>query len=87
MMDRLFLIFAFGGTVGTVCMLSMLAVPHRGWMKLLERFSAGLLLCIVCHAILSPFDIPVARTPFTSFCAGILGLPGVALGTFVSFWP
>ena len=87
MIDRLLLTGLLAGTVILVYGLSMVATPHRGMMKLLERTAVGAAVCFLCHAFLSPLGVKIAQTPFAALCAGYLGLPGVAFSTFVSLWP
>lgn len=87
MLDRLVLMAFFGGTVASVYGLSMLSTPRKGFTKVLERIGAGAVLCLVCYALLSPFGLSIPQGPISALCAGYLGLPGVALSTFVSLWP
>ena len=87
MLDRLLLTGIFASGVALVYALSMLATPHRGLMKVLERTAAGAALCFVCYLLLYPLGVKIAQTPFAALCAGYLGLPGVAFSTFVSFLP
>lgn len=87
MLDKLMLMAFFGGTVASVYGLSMLSTPRRGFTKVLEHIGAGAVLCFVCYALLAPFGVTIPQNPLSALCAGYLGLPGVALATFVSLWP
>jgi len=86
-LDRLMMIFVFGGTVASVYGLSMLSTPRRGLTKVLERLAGGVTLCLICYVLLSPFGITVPQTPFSALCASCLGIPGVVFSTFLSIWP
>ena len=87
MMDKLWLIASFGGMTGLMYFLSMISVPRRGWMRVVERICGGIILCWLCSALLSPFGIRVAQSPLAAMSAGYLGLPGVALSSFLAFAP
>lgn len=87
MMDRLLLIALFGGAVALVCGISMLSTPRRGWTNVLEHAAAGAALCFLCHMLLSSAGLSIPLNPFSALCAGYLGLPGVALSTFLSLCP
>ena len=87
MMDKLTVTVFMSIVVAGVYGLSMLSTPRRGMTKLLEKVGTGALLCFICSMLLAPIGISIAHNPFSALCAGYLGLPGIALSTFLSLWP
>ena len=87
MIDKLTLIAGFGGMMGAVYWLAMRAAPGRGWLRLMERLCAGIILCYLCHLMLKPLGFTAAQSPLAALSAGYLGLPGVALASVLAYWP
>ena len=87
MIERLTMMVLLGGIVGILYAVSMLTIPGRGIMKLLERTAAGAALCFLLHLVLTPLGLSIPQTPLSAVLSGYLGLPGAALSTFLSFWP
>ena len=87
MLDKLWLIAGFGGFTGIVYLFSMASRPHQGWLKAVERLTAGALLCWVCQMVFGLFGLETANSPLASIAAGCWGLPGAALVTALALWP
>ena len=87
MMDKLTLIAGFGGMMGVVHWLAMRAAPGKGWLRLMERLCAGIILCYLCSLMLKPLGFTVAQSPLAALSAGYWGIPGAALCTFLTLWP
>ncbi len=87
MLEKLSITCVLASGVAMIYAMSMLATPHRGIMKVVERTAAGVGVCFLCYVLLYPLGVKISQTPFAALCAGYLGLPGVAFSTFVSLWP
>lgn len=87
MADRLFIIIGFGLFLTVVYALCMRSTPRRGYMRVIERMCAGIILCYLCGLLLRPFGIELSQSPLSALAAGYLGLPGAALGAFLTIWP
>ena len=72
--------------IGAVYLLSMRAVPGKGWMRAAEGLCSGIILCFLCSLILRPFGFQMANSPLAAFAAGCWGLPGAALAAFLAGW-
>ena len=87
MLDRLYLIVLFTAAVSVVYSAAMVTIPNRGFMKLMERVAAGCCLYGLCTAFFHVFGLQTLQTPLAALCASLLGLPGIALATFISLFP
>jgi len=73
--------------IGIIYVLSMHAVPGKGWLHATERLCSGIILCFLCSLLLRPFGIQMTNSPLAAFAAGCWGLPGAALAAFLASWP
>ena len=87
MFDRISLILSFGGIVASVYTLAITTTPRRGWLKCAEKLAGGTVICALCYAFLQSFGIKAALTPFSSGCAGWLGIPGAVFSAFLTLYP
>ncbi len=86
MADRLTIVAGFAVGMGSLYLAAMRSSPRRGWLRAVERFFAGIILCWLCHMLLRPFGLNVPQNPLAALAAGWLGLPGVALPAVVAGW-
>ncbi len=87
MLQRVEIIFGFALLLGALYLGCMRATPRRGFMRVLERACAGIILCFLCHWLLRPLGITLVQSPLAALSAGYLGLPGVALCAILSGMP
>ena len=87
MTNKLIVIGTFAVIMAAIYMLCMCAVPRKGWLRLAERLCMGIILCYLCQLAAKPLGLAIAQSPLAALSAGCWGLPGVALSTFLAYWP
>ncbi|MEG0048170.1 MAG: pro-sigmaK processing inhibitor BofA family protein [Clostridia bacterium] len=87
MLPKLTCIMGFTALMAVVYFFSMRATPRKGFMCVLERVCAGVILLYLCSVLLEPLGVPVVQGPVWAVTAGFLGVPGVALMVFSQMKP
>ena len=87
MKEKFVLMAGFALVVSLVWLAAIHTTPGKGLHRFMEKTVRGMLICMACHVLLLPFGIRLAQTPAAAIMAGYMGLPGIALCTFLSLWP
>ena len=73
--------------IAAIYVLTMYAVPGKGWLRAAEGLCSGIILCFLCSLFFQPFGLKIVNSPLAAFAAGCWGLPGAALAAFLTNWP